>query len=216
MTLRTLSLNPLRVGLISGLAVAGLLLSGCAGGQPQGSGTTSSSASASPSATTTPTPTPSAAYKPASATGKAENVPVPVLPEEAKKETKEGLEAFAKYWFVELNYAYETGDVRGFQNVSSASCKYCTNLLQSLRSGYESGRWVTGGKIQTPSLETDFVLAADGKYQVFVQVQQHEIRYFETGGNEYRLPTPPSDAGVVMMVGIKDGAFHLDGLHPLR
>ena len=44
--------------------------------------------------TPTPTaaPTPSASYKPADATGKAQNVPVPVLPDAAKAETKEGLE----------------------------------------------------------------------------------------------------------------------------
>ncbi|MFP5313120.1 MAG: DUF6318 family protein, partial [Actinomycetes bacterium] len=65
-----------------------------------------------PSASATPTPTPSAVYKPADATGPAQNVPVPVLPEVAKTETKEGLEAFAKYWYELLSYGYESGDTK--------------------------------------------------------------------------------------------------------
>jgi hypothetical protein len=38
-------------------------------------------------------------YKPADAKGRAQNVPVPVKPALADKNTKEGLEAFTKYWY---------------------------------------------------------------------------------------------------------------------
>ena len=47
-------------------------------------------------------------------------MPVPELPEAAKAETKEGLEAFARYWFALLNYAYETGDMSGLNSIIAA------------------------------------------------------------------------------------------------
>jgi hypothetical protein len=108
MTSRTCISERLRLPVISVVAVSVLALSGCSGGgEPQAGPTAtavaspaasgSGSASATPSATPTPKPTP--VYKPADAKGRAQNVPVPVKPALADKNTKEGLEAFAKYWF---------------------------------------------------------------------------------------------------------------------
>ena len=69
------------------------------GGAAPGASPSTETQSPAPSSTPSATPTPAASYKPADATGRAQNVPVPVLPEAAKAETKEGLEAFARYWF---------------------------------------------------------------------------------------------------------------------
>jgi hypothetical protein len=103
-----------RFGLIAGVVAGSLLLAGCSGGAPADPGSASPTAaeSASASATPTPTPTPSAVYKPADASGPAQNVPVPVLPDVAKTETKEGLEAFVRFWYGALNYAFETGNTK--------------------------------------------------------------------------------------------------------
>ena len=103
--------RPLRMTAIAVVVAAALALSGCnSGGDPNSGGTISpaSTATESVSPSASPTPTPTAAYKPADAAGPAQNVPVPVLPEVAKTETKEGLEAFARYWFELLSYGYET------------------------------------------------------------------------------------------------------------
>ena len=83
---------------VSAVVVAAslLLITACNGGGSSPGGppaTESPRASAAPTPSATPSPT--ASYKPADASGKAQNVPVPVLPEAAKAETKEGLEAFA-------------------------------------------------------------------------------------------------------------------------
>src|SRR6185312_1169890 len=56
-----------------------------------------------------PTTVAAAVYKPATADGPAENVPVPVLPGAATEFTREGLIAFTNYWYSTLGYAYETG-----------------------------------------------------------------------------------------------------------
>ncbi|WP_332760841.1 DUF6318 family protein, partial [Pseudarthrobacter sp.] len=78
-----------RLHLVAAVAASVLLLTSCnSGGDPGGTTSASPSQTVSPSATPTPTATP--AYVPASASGRAQNVPVPVLPEVAKTETKEG------------------------------------------------------------------------------------------------------------------------------
>src|SRR6476661_305076 len=113
MTSRTFSSGRLRLSAISVLSASVLLLSACSSGEGPKNGSSdgatpsaSASATASPSATPTPTPV----YKPADAKGKAQNVPVPVKPALADKNSKEGVEAFTKYWFQVLSYAYETGN----------------------------------------------------------------------------------------------------------
>jgi hypothetical protein len=53
-------------------------------------------------------------------------VPVPVLPEAAKANSKEGLEAFATYWYQALSYAYETGDTTIVSQLSGSNCVFCT------------------------------------------------------------------------------------------
>ncbi len=84
-----------------------VLLSGCQGGSaPSASPSETSSTTASPTlsvsapaVSATGIPTAAAVYKPADATGKAQNVPVPVMPELAKENSKAGLEAFIGYWY---------------------------------------------------------------------------------------------------------------------
>ena len=105
MTSRTCISERLRLPLVSAVAVSVIALSGCSGGGDPQAGPTATAvvspaqpASATPSATPTPKPTP--VYKPADAKGRAQNVPVPVKPALADKNTKEGLEAFTKYWFI--------------------------------------------------------------------------------------------------------------------
>jgi len=138
------------------------------------------------------------------------------LPEAAKAETKEGLEAFARYWFQELNFAYETGTSSGLESVTSTGCEFCSNITRSLKTNYAEGRWLVGGHIETPSLSTTFESQADGQYQIAVQVQQTKISYFDPGGSEFRKPTPPSDTGNVMLAAFKNGAWQITALHPLR
>ena len=84
-----------------------VLLSGCQGGStPNASPSETSSTTASPSssasspaASATPRAPPPSVYKPADAMGKAQNVPVPEMPELAKENSKAGLEAFIGYWY---------------------------------------------------------------------------------------------------------------------
>lgn len=184
------------------VAASALMLTACNGGAtPPGSNSTSASASASESATATPspTPTPTAAYKPADAKGKAQNVPVPVLPEAAKAETKEGLEAFAKYWYSTLSYAYETGDLTPMNEITGGGCVNCDEARKVIANWNSGGRWLEGGKITTPVIETTYKVASDGNYQVVVQVQQSEIRAYKSDGSPSDSVIPSSDVAQIFM-----------------
>jgi hypothetical protein len=206
------------VSVVTFVVAGSLLLAGCSGGAPADPGTASPTAaeSAPPSATATPTPTPSAVYKPADASGPAQNVPVPVLPEVAKTETKEGLEAFTRYWFEQLNYAYQTGDVAGLEAVTSPNCDYCSKLTASLTTNYQGDRWLAGGKITTPASTTSFERSSDGNFQVILQVLQTPVSYYEAAGKEFRTASNGSNTGNVLLANFVNGAWLVNDLHPIR
>jgi len=212
---------PRRLGAAAVFLLAALIgTTSCSGGQspppaPTTAAPVESSASASP-ATTSASPSAAPAYKPADASGRAQNVPVPVLPEAAKAETKEGLEAFAKYWFEVLSYGYETGDVSRLDAITAAECQLCSNVSKSISTNYQADRWLVGGKIVTPSVTGNASPDPNANYQVVVQVRQSAIAYYKSGGSEFRAATPPSDTGNVMLAVFRDAAWQVAGLHPIR
>jgi hypothetical protein len=166
-----------RLFAVSLFAVLALALSGCANGDsPKGdpsAGPTSSasqSASVTPIATVTPKPTP--VYKPADAKGRAQNVPVPALPEAAKSETKAGLVAFAKYWYSTLNFAYETGNFGPLDRVTEATCALCQKVRPGIVEWNSGGRWIVGGLVKANGAFTEFVKSSTGEYQVTTQLEQ--------------------------------------------
>jgi hypothetical protein len=197
------------------VTVLALALSACAGGEsPGGNGTPSSvSDSATPSAT--PTPTPTASYKPADANGRAQNVPLPEVPEAAKAETKEGLEAFAKYWYSLLSFGFETGDPSEWSKLTSPNCAFCNTLKTSIEIGYKSNRWQVGGRISTPSIDARIDETAPMQ-QVTVQVLQEATEYYKADGTVGREPEPASNTASVVIAGYKDGAWTVSDIHLLK
>ncbi|MDM7990618.1 DUF6318 family protein [Arthrobacter sp. zg-Y877] len=145
-----------------------------------GDGGTPSSQASTP--TPTPSPTPSAMYKPASAEGPAENVPLPVMPEEAKVQSKEGLEAFAKYWYDLVNYGYETGDVGPVQAISSPDCAACLNYYEAVEQGFIGDDWMAQGHIEVKDAYSEFVLTPQGRFQVLVMLQQGDMEFYGPSG----------------------------------
>ncbi|WP_268753566.1 DUF6318 family protein [Arthrobacter sp. Edens01] len=184
------------------LALAGSLiaLSACSGAEdPDADAAQSPSPSVSESVSSSPSPSPSATYKPASADGPAENVPLPVMPEEAKVESKEGLIAFARYWYELVNYGYETGDVEPVRAVSGPDCTDCNRYFDVVQRGYRDEDWMAGAMIDFRSVHSDYVLTPDGLYQVLIQFTQEPIEFFGPEGAEYGVD-PGSDAPVVQIL----------------
>ncbi|MFF2317648.1 DUF6318 family protein [Arthrobacter sp. NPDC058097] len=224
MTSRTCISERLRLPVISAIAGSAIVLSACSGGGNPQAGPTgtaavspaqsaSGSASATPSATPTPKATP--VYKPADAKGRAQNVPVPVKPALADKNTKEGLEAFTKYWYALLNYGFETGDSSSWQKLTSGSCEFCNILKKSLAVGYKEGRWQAGGRLSTPSVEPDFEAGAASQ-QVVVQVIQEATQYYKADKSVGRSPAPGSNTASVVVATYSGGRWAVSDLHPIR
>jgi hypothetical protein len=224
MTSRTCISEHLRLPVISALAVSVLALSGCSGGGDPQAGPTASavgspeqsasgSASATPSAA--PTSKPKPAYKPADAKGRAQNVPVPVKPALADKNTKEGLEAFAKYWFALLNYGYETGDIKLWSASTNSNCAFCSNIKSSLAVGYRDGRWQAGGRLSTPSVQSQFK-AGSSTQQVVVQVIQEVTRYYKADKSVGRAPEPGTNTAVVVLAAYAGGKWSVSDMHLIR
>ncbi|WP_461174935.1 DUF6318 family protein [Arthrobacter sp. Z1-9] len=185
----------MRSGVLAVAVGAALTLAGCAGGAPADPGTASPTATevTSPSPSPTPTPTASALYKPADASGPAQNVPVPVLPEVAKTETKEGLEAFIRYWYATLNYAFETGKTEKLVEISGPGCVFCHGLKDGVTEAWGEGRWVSGGKIETPAISVVFEPGVEP--HAVVQVLQQEIEIRESDGSLFQAPTAATNTG---------------------
>jgi hypothetical protein len=110
-----------------------------------------------------------------------------VLPEAAKAETKEGLEAFAKYWYQALSYAYETGDTTLLKNVSGPECVFCSGLARGVESAWRDGKWVEGGIIETPTVTVGF--STGSASQATIQVLQQQIGIRKLDGSLYQAPT---------------------------
>ncbi|GAA4044476.1 hypothetical protein GCM10023063_33960 [Arthrobacter methylotrophus] len=209
MTPRTFIFARAKLFVIASLAAA-LTLTACGnGGQPQ------AEQSASPTVSASASPTPTAAYKPADAKGKAQNVPVPVLPEAAKANSKEGVEAFAKYWFEVLSYAYETGDLAIWSAKTSAECTFCTRIRQGVESAYLKGRWVVGGKMTTPLVEVTFKSEALSQ-RVILQTIQAQIDYYDADGSIGQPATPLSNSASIMIAAFESGSWKVKDLGLIR
>ncbi|WP_208096988.1 DUF6318 family protein [Paenarthrobacter sp. MSM-2-10-13] len=183
---------------VAGLAAV-VLLSGCQGGSapglsPLGSISTTASPTLSVSApAVSATATAPPVYKPADAHGKAQNVPVPVMPELAKENSKAGLEAFIRYWYAQLSYSYETGSTDQLKPLSSSTCALCASLRKSVESAWLDGRWITGATIKSATIEADFDPSTSTQVAV-VQVIQEPIEIRVPGGTLYQDPTAATNS----------------------
>ncbi|MFJ5956073.1 DUF6318 family protein [Paenarthrobacter sp. NPDC092416] len=211
--------GPVRAPIAVLFAALALLLSGCQGGiAPSNSPTETGSTTASPSTSATPSTAPTsmlpAVYKPADANGKAQNVPVPVMPELAKENTKEGLEAFVRYYYAVKNYANETGDIGTLETLTSPQCLACSNLQKATADSYVDGRWMVGGKMELPVIEMDWK-QADDSHAVKYQLIQQTITYHNADGTQGRPPSEASNSAFVL-VGHFDTAWKVVEIGVLR
>ena len=200
------------------LIAAVLSATACTGSQASpgatvSSGPPSSSVSATP--TSTPTPTPTASYKPADASGPAQNVPVPVLPEAAKAETKEGLEAFARYWYELLNYAYETGDLTRISSISSATCALCGKVFPGIQKWNAEGRWIVGATVTVHAVQSSFVRTAGDNFQVSIQSQQRAGLLKNADGSDAQAVSESPMLGDLMVAKYDDGNWKVQNVDRL-
>lgn len=216
MTFRTPIASRRQTAAAALLAALVLAATACTGSQaPATAGPSPESPGSSASATTTPTPTPTASYKPADATGRAQNVPVPVLPEAAKAETKEGLEAFARYWYELLNYAYETGDLSLISSVSSETCVLCGKVFPGIETWNAEGRWIVGATVTVVAAQSTFVRTTNDNFQVAVQSQQHSGSLKNADGSEGQAVEESAMLGDLMVAKYEKGSWTVENVDRL-
>ena len=104
------------------------------------------------------------------------------MPEEAKLESKEGLEAFARYWYEAANYGYETGDVGLVKEISGPDCVACNKYYEVVEKGFKEDDWIAGARIDLQDAYSDYVTTPEGKYQALAQLQQDGIEYYGPEG----------------------------------
>jgi hypothetical protein len=162
------------------LAVAALGLTACGGdaeGEPGSSASPANSAVAAETATPSATPK----YKPASADGPAENVPLPKMPSEASLKSQQGLEAFIPYWFETLSYAYESGDLRPLKELTGPQCFSCDEFAKVINAWHVQDGWIAGGQVKVTDIEDRFVETKDGSFRPYVFLTQEPMDYYEEG-----------------------------------
>ena len=174
---------------LAGIFAVVLTVAGCSSANPDPTDIDAGKTigiSTTPSPTTAPatsTPSPTKVYKPASASGPAENVPVPVLPAEAKEFSKKGLEAFARYWYSTLGYVFETGDSKPMMSITVPDCETCANVKETVIGWHSDGRWIVGGQMKVISSKSSFAKTPDGTYQAVVVIQQMPLGFYVSANN---------------------------------
>ncbi len=97
---------------------------------------------------------------------------MPVMPDVAKEESKEGLIAFGEHWFDLVNYGYETGDAAPVREISAPDCEICESFYDDLEKGYVDDDWIQGGKISVLQTGTKFIQTPEGRYQLLLSIRQ--------------------------------------------
>ncbi|MFD1375874.1 DUF6318 family protein [Micrococcus antarcticus] len=140
-----------KIAVVASVAAVALALSGCNAGNTEGPKTSPSAAiETSPNPVSTaekPSPAESLKYKPASADGPAENVPVPERPALAGEYSEDGAAAFTKFYFDLVNYSIETNDAAPLKKVTTKECIVCgVSIIDEATEAEELGKWQVGGK----------------------------------------------------------------------
>ncbi|WP_275450785.1 DUF6318 family protein [Arthrobacter sp. H41] len=187
---------------IAATSVAGVLfLTGCQAADP-GVGSVPS-----PTTAQAETPPPTAAVStapavpeptPASSDGPAANLPVPVKPPLADENTKEGLEAFTRYWFELFNYGYATNDWTAFDAETDPGCRTCASIRSAVGEVYSDGRWIGGAEFSVVGFTSPFEMNTSGSISSFVETEQGAVTYFDADGSE--LSTDIASEGTVEVV----------------
>ncbi|MFF2246005.1 DUF6318 family protein [Arthrobacter sp. NPDC058130] len=207
MTSRTSLSGPRRACAALLVSISLVSVAACSGGGTPPPGPPPSESQSPAASSPSATPTPAASYKPADATGKAQNVPVPVLPEAAKAETKEGAVAFAKHWYALLNYAYQTGEFRLMDEVTDSSCRLCAKVRPGIVEWNSEGRWIAGGLVQAKGAYTNFVKTSQGSYQVTTQLEQSAGTLYRANSSVEKSVPASQVLADIMILRFSDGRW---------
>ena len=197
--------------LAAGLGALALILTSCTGNaQASPDETSLPSASVEAPRTPSPAPTPDPEPTPASADGPARNIPVPAMPEAAREESPEGLEAFLGYWLEQLSQAYESGDLTAIESITGEECGSCNNFFDSITDRYANGGWISGGDIVLESFGTTFEKRPDESIHGYVEITQGAGAFYNPDGSvSTDVPAETERSYIVFFATYESGAWTL-------
>ena len=131
------------------------------------------------------------------------------MPESAKENTKEGLEAFTGYWTSLISYAYETGDTQPMKAVAEPTCSSCISwAADATDANWESG-WAVGGKISVVEFSTDFQPLADKSISSWVTFRQEALTLYSRDGAIKNQVEAGQSAPLEVLAKYEDGAWRI-------
>ena len=100
------------------------------------------------------------------------------MPDIAREKSKEGLEAFARYFYETASYAYETGDLAPLRMISGPDCLTCNFIIDQVEKGFLGEDWIARGRLSVLAVTSEFVETSDGTYQAVADVKQEDIDFY--------------------------------------
>ncbi|MGO4591915.1 DUF6318 family protein [Paenarthrobacter sp. 2TAF44] len=137
------------------------------------------------------------------------------MPELAKENTKEGLEAFIRYWYEQLNYSYESGETGTLRSLSAPTCTLCSSLRDGIEDGWNEGRWVAGAGIRSAAVEIEFNSESSSQIAI-IQVIQAPIEIRNADGSLYQDPVPATNSASRAALEFADERWVLTDLGLIR
>ncbi|PTT59295.1 hypothetical protein DBR22_22050 [Arthrobacter sp. HMWF013] len=81
--------------------------------------------------------------------------------------------------------------------------------MQAIQDWHSQGRWLAGGTITTPAVDTTFKKDAEDKYQVAVQAVQEPLSYFRADGTLARAEPNVANTGNLLILSFSDDSWKL-------
>ncbi|GAA2551815.1 hypothetical protein HD598_000479 [Neomicrococcus aestuarii] len=118
----------------------------------------------------------------ATPTSPAKNIPEPVMPAAAKKNTAEGLEAFTRYWFEVHNYAQKTGDTKQMMALCVEESAFCDHRKESVDQFTERNAWMIDGDTIISTYFSDQSETPAGYKVSIVEIDQEGRKVYNSDG----------------------------------
>ncbi|WP_157103201.1 DUF6318 family protein [Neomicrococcus aestuarii] len=171
---------------------------------------TSGSASASNSAAASSSPV--AKPQEATPTSPAKNIPEPVMPAAAKKNTAEGLEAFTRYWFDVANYSQKTSDTKQMMDLCVEDSEFCEARKKLADQFRERDAWPVGGEATIGKFYTQMKVNRSGYTNAILEIRESGRKIYDSDGLISSGTLKPSKAGLHSYSVWENGKWKFVGL----
>lgn len=164
---------------VAALSLAcGLLVAGCdartVGAEPTPSGPATATATRTPRPLPSPTPSPAA--------DEADVTIPPEPPAALQGPATEGNASLVAGYFHELHaYAFATGDLTAWRELSSDSCNFCAGVVERVEAEFAEGKHHVGGQIELLSVRTFHY--RDQQYDSVIVLREHPSKIVAADGS---------------------------------